>query len=257
MDKIKVLILNEAHHDPLGMMYFLGRMTQKGHNVVDESSLLSLYNSCMEEKAKGVNMVQIWHGSIKRHTPITIAIVGASRRFLTQFRTHSIGIDWVSASLQYSDYSTTAQFCVPYELMERGEYAVDDYLQHCQNCLGVYKGMIDSGIDNDTAGYAMPQGLRNVLVATGNHEAWLNIIRVRACGRNTDETRFVATKIWELLRNVSNDGQQMFGYAGPDCLYGKCREGRMTCGKPLPVSGFTANEILKHDWPLIYKEDLA
>jgi thymidylate synthase (FAD) len=115
-----------------------------------------------------------------------------------------------------------------------------------------YKAFVDAGIDNDTAGYTVPQGLRNILIIQGNHEAWMNFIRLRACHRNTKETQYVALKIWEALLKTA-DGEEMFAWAGPDCMYDKCREGKMSCGDPIFNEGPTS--IINEYFPLIARGD--
>lgn len=252
MDKIQVSILHESHTEPGGMMMFLARLTQRGHAVTNMEDLLELYVASVNGRNKRIaEVASLPHGTIKRFTPITIAIVGASRRFLAQARTHQVGMTYVSGSLQYSDYSNKAEFTVPYELLDKPEQ-MRQYLSTCHFSMGMYECFTKSGISNDTAGYMAPQGLRNILIMQGNHEAWTHFIRMRSCKRNTTETRIVATKIWDVLLNESADGAEMFKYAGPDCVYGMCREGKMTCGIPLGLD--TPTEIIAKEWPLLTKE---
>ena len=91
-----------------------------------------------------------------------------------------------------------------------------------------------------------------------NHEAWMHFIRVRGCNRNTVETQYVTMRIWEELLKTK-DGEEMFAYAGPDCIFGRCREGKMCCGKPLKgvdtISGVNKlsipRNIIETNWPLL------
>ncbi len=250
MKNIQVSVINEAHSCPGGMMMFLAKLTQRGHQIKNMDDLKQLYDDSMGQHKTAKHVVKLPHGTIKRFTPITIAVVGASRRFLAQARTHHVGIDFVSASLQYSDYSESAQFVIPYELL--GSFYEQAYLDSCAASMKQYKAFVDDGIDNDTAGYMAPQGLRNILIIQGNHEAWLNFIRFRACNRNTKETQYVALKIWEALLETA-DGKEMFTWAGPDCLHGKCREGKMSCGCPLMSDSPTA--LINAYYPLLARGD--
>ena len=251
MNKIEVAVLNQAHACPAGMMAFLGRLTQKGHNITNMQDLKDLYNDSMRNHAAAEWMIALPHGTIKRFTPITVAIVGASRRFLAQARTNQVGITYVSASLQYSDYSNKASFVVPYEVIASDVAFREKYANKCANDESFYRYMIDNGCTNDTAGYCMNQALRNVLVINANHEAWLHFIRLRSCNRNTEETQYVATLIWEALLNT-NDGPDMFAFAGPDCLYGMCREGKMSCGEP--IMDKLPMDIIAERWPLLERK---
>lgn len=255
MNKIEVAVLAESHENPAGMMMFLARLTQRGHNIKCMADLIKLYEDSMVRHKGASAVVRLPHGTIKRFTPITVAIVGASRRFLAQARAHQVGINYVSASLQYSDYSGAADFVVPYALMNTP--AEKPYLESCENAMATYQ-YIAKSTDNDTAGYAAPQGLRNILIIQANHEAWMHFIRLRGCNRNTVETQYVTMRIWEKLLETA-DGKDMFKWAGPDCLYGVCREGKMSCRDSLDWAAKEAKDstlsipasIIGHKWPLL------
>ena len=192
MHKIEVAVL-DSHDNPGGMMLFLAKLTQRGHNIHNMDDLKKLFNTCMEPGNTNPGTVEriaaLPHGTIKRFTPITVAIVGASRRFLAQARTHQVGVNYVSASLQYSDYTGVADFVVPYALMEYDHKypkanITEGYLKACNDAMIDYK-LIAASTDNDTAGYVAPQGLRNILIMQANHESWMHFIRLRGCNRNT------------------------------------------------------------------------
>ncbi len=271
MQNIEIKVIAESDN-PAGMMMFLARLTQRGHKVKSMNDLVSLYytSNKIDTCGKAVGEIaKLPHGTIKRFTPITIAIVGASRRFLAQARTHQVGMTYVSASLQYSDYTDKADFVVPYAITEAdhcvnlkmrdliGECNISTedrnfdpgkrvYLDSCKASMVAYKEIARFS-DNDTAGYAAPQGLRNILIIQGNHESWMNFIRTRACNRNTNETQYVTMLIWQMLLETT-DGAEMFKYAGPDCSYGQCREGKMSCGSKL---GTNPTDIINEKWPLL------
>lgn len=264
MRNIEVAVLHEAHSCPAGMMMFLAKLTQRGHNIQCMKDLQELYEGSMGKHTTAKSVAALPHGTIKRFTPITVAIVGASRRFLAQARTHQVGITYVSASLQYSDYSGKADFVVPYELI-RVDHEVGCptliplYLDNCKKAMEVYK-YLAAYTDNDTAGYAAPQGLRNILIIQANHEAWMHFIRLRGCNRNTVETQYVTMRIWEELLKTE-DGEELFAYAGPDCMYGICREGKMCCGEPLKkytsvdTNVSIPRQIINDKWPLLKEEN--
>lgn len=263
MKNIEVVVLHQGHEKPVNMTMFLATLTQQGHTLKTGDDLQNRYDFCMDKDWKSAKRVlALDHGTINRFAPVTLAIVGGSRRLLAQLRTHHVGITWVSASLQYSDYSGEAGFVVPYELTERDHKEgttkyTDSYLAKCQADLKYYEDMIGDGFNNDTAGYSMNQGLRNILIATASRDAWMNLITVRSCKRNTSETAYVATLIWDALLK-SNQGELLYEYAGPDCLHGRCKEGHMTCKKPLTQDNLpsykaenTAQAYIAHMWPLL------
>ena len=264
MNKIEVAVI-DLHNDPAGMMVALARLTQRGHKISTMADLKAMFaESCYAKPALKRSIAALPHGTIKRFCPITVAIVGASRRFLAQARTHQVGFNYVSASLQYSDYSGKAQFVVPYALIEaeaKGKMIgnwkpTEFYIDCCEDAMDTYECIAEVS-DNDTAGYAAPQGLRNILIMQANHEAWMNFIRARSCNRNTNETQYVTLRIWEELLKTP-DGETMFQLAGPDCLHGACREGSMTCGGPLKKYKRELSiptRIINDRWPLLRQED--
>lgn len=261
MKNIEVAVL-DSHNDPGGMMKFLARLTQRGHAIKCMADLKALLDSSAHPSGTYIEAMMSLehHGTIKRFTPITVAIVGASRRFLAQARTNQVGFNYVSASLQYSDYGSDADFVVPYALTKYDSElsipcAVETYLNRCVEAMVTYRKLSEA-TDNDTAGYVAPQGLRNILVMQANYESWLHFIRLRTCNRNTNETQYVALKIWEELLKTEN-GEEFFKYAGPDCMYGPCREGKMCCGNPMKKYAKAKSVpglILDRQWPLLRGE---
>ena len=263
MNKIEVKVL-ETHGDPGQWATFLARLTQRGNNIKNMADLEALFNKShtpgfVEAIAK------LPHGTIKRFTPITVAIVGASRRFLAQARTSQVGTNFVSASLQYSDYSGEADFVVPYSLIEAEHDGkllgtlrpTEFYLGSCKDAMIDYRH-ISELTDNDTAGYVAPQGLRNILIMQGNHQSWDYWIRLRGCNRNTVETQYVTMRIWEELLKTEY-GEEFFGNSGADCMLGTCHEGKMCCGVSMKPFVKQANElgvtvprlIIDTKWPLL------
>lgn len=275
MNRIEVGVL-ETHGDPGAWLMFLAKLTQRGHEVKNLQDMYNLYLSTHGVSGGTVERVAAMpHGTIKRFTPITVAIVGASRRFLAQIRTHQVGLTYVSGSLQYSDYSGKGQFTVPYKVAElqrewlngkvfSGPAPLQYFNVSCQRSMEHYEALIrEYGADNDSAGYLAPQSLRNILVIQGNHQAWDYLFKLRGCNRNTPETQYVIMRIWEELLKTPY-GAEMFKYSGPDCLYGKCREDKMACGNSLGyIDKLYADSkdvtvprrIIEDRWPLLKDEE--
>jgi thymidylate synthase (FAD) len=200
------------------------------------------------------------HQSVTRHGTYTLAIVGASRRFLAQIRTHHVGIDFTSASLQYQDVSGTAQFVVPYEVLQHCKdydsgFPLENYLQMCAASADSYIEMLNDDYDNDTAGYVSCQALRNVLLVTGNAESFRNLIKKRACNRNTVETQYTALLIWAALLGTKN-GELMFGNIELPCMNGLCDQGKMCCGKYMDrITSYNGIlDFIFTKWPLLEME---
>ena len=188
MKNIQVKILNpKAVTAAEQMTVFCARLTQRGHkikNMTDIDDLLSReYNPALLK-----NLCSLPHPTIQKFGVINIAVVGASRRFLAQITRHQNEVKFMSASLQYSDYSDEGDFCVPYEILEAG--LADKYIKNCKEAMDEYKEYAAvSG--NDSAGYIAPQGLRNILIISATPFQLKHMISQRICKRNTTETKYV------------------------------------------------------------------
>lgn len=244
MNKIQVKVLNPSvAKDAEKMMVFCARLTQRGHGIHNMDDLMELFEKPYSE-ATVQGMCKLPHPTIQKFGAINVAVVGASRRFLAQITRHQNEVKFMSASLQYSDYSGEADFCVPVSILRAGDDALCDYLGSCQVSMKNYTDLIESGVDNDAAGYAAPQGLRNILIISATPYQWKHMISQRSCRRNTSETELVMLMIWDELRKLS----PMFENSGPFCMNGPCKEGKMTCKRPINKT-WTPEDIIKADFP--------
>lgn len=247
MNRIEVKILNpEVVAESEKMMVCAARLTQRGHQIKNMDDFTALYErSYKPETAKA--MAELPHPAIQKFGAINVAVAGASRRFLAQITRHQNEVKFMSASLQYSDYSGEADFVVPYELLE--SQLRFSYLSQCQEAMREYKRLAELGINNDSAGYMAPQGLRNILIISATPYQWKHMIRQRVCRRNTDETRYVLLRIWEQLYALN---PYLFSRAttGPFCMSGICPEGKMSCGNARYAEA-APGEIIALDYPLL------
>lgn len=268
MKNIEVKLLNpSAISDSEKMMVAMARMTQRGHKISDMASFMELLDRPYEIPLVE-SLSSLPHPTIQKFGVINVMIVGASRRFLAQITRHQNEVKFMSGSLQYSDYTGAAKFCVPYEItaydakIRSGEAPsmTDRYLCSCADSLNAYEELAKS-VGNDAAGYAMPQGLRNVLLISATPFEWKHMISQRICRRNTLETMYVMLLCWEALIRHSS----MFLDAGPSCLKtGICNEGKMTCKSALynmPVVTYRGSHecslptaLLNVNFPLIRTE---
>ena len=161
----------------------------------------------------------------------------------------------MSASLQYSNYSGHATFAIPYGIMKADKEIQDIYKKSCQSDLDHYTELCALGIDHDSAGYATPQGLRNVLIISATPYQWKHMIGQRACRRNTDETRIVMLQIWQRLYKLS---PILFApdLTGPFCQRGSCMEKQMSCQNPISKL-WIPSDILKADYPLLIRKEVS
>ena len=225
-------------------MVFAARLTQRGHAIHSMDELMALY-----EKAYTADTVKriasLPHPAVQKFSVITVAVVGASRRFLAQITRHQNEVKFISASLQYSNYAGQADFVVPYEILTASQWVHDFYLKKCRAAMEHYADIGACGISRDAAGYLAPQSLRNVLVISATPYQWKHMIGQRTCRRNTDETRFVLLKIWADLYALD---PELFSpeLAGPFCQREGCLEKDMSCGCPCE-KGALPLDLLRQD----------
>lgn len=253
MDKIEVKVLNpEAVTFAEKMMSCAARLTQRGHNIKSLADFMALYEKDYTEKTLA-GLAKLPHPTIQKFAAVNVVVVGASRRFLAQITRHQNEVKFMSASLQYSDYSDGADFVIPYELLDSP--LKKGYIKQCKDAMQKYKMLVEYGADNDSAGYLAPQGLRNVLIINATPYQWKHMIGQRVCRRNTPETRYVMLKIWEALQELS---PVLFSAenTGPFCTLGHCKEGKMSCGAPINAPT-TPMAILMKDFPKLYADSVA
>lgn len=248
MRQIEIKILNpEIAESNRKLLVTAARLTQRSHSINNLDDFIYLSNLEYTDELLR-KLCTLPHPTLQKLNVINIVIVGASRRFLSQITRHQNEVKFVSGSLQYSNYSSTSQFVIPYELTSN----CDEYISSCETSMSAYKNIIDYGIDNDTAGYVAPQSLRNVLIISATPYQWKHMISQRICRRNTDETRYVMLKIWEQL-NLLDD--IIFGSTvGSDCMIDKCKEGSMSCHNPINKT-FNPTDILKNDFSNFYTDE--
>ena len=248
MKKIEVKILNPESIDQAEkLMVCAARLTQRGHQISCLDDFMDLYEKPYQ-RSTVANLVKLPHPTIQKFGIINVVVVGASRRFLAQITRHQNEVKYMSASLQYSDYSGVEDFVIPYDLIGTGQE--EGYLRQCSMAMKNYQEMIRYGVDNDSAGYCAPQGMRNILLIGATPYQWKHMLRQRTCRRNTKETRYVMLKIWKQLLEQN---RELFSDCGPFCMNGGCEEGKMTCGKIIPPQ-MLPTDIIRVDFPKLCEE---
>lgn len=132
---------------------------------------MALYQKSFTDKTVD-RIASLPHPTVQKFTVITVAIVGASRRFLAQITRHQNEVKFMSASLQYSNYSEKAAFAIPYEILFSEQRYIDLYLKSCLSDLRCYQELCSVGFHHDSAGYALPHSLR-YLVTSIKHSSTL------------------------------------------------------------------------------------
>ncbi|MBR0369014.1 MAG: FAD-dependent thymidylate synthase [Clostridia bacterium] len=85
------------------------------------------------------------------------------------------------------------------------------------------------GFSMEGLSYFAMSGHEIDLMLTMNAREIVHFMKLRTCRRAQWEIRGVA---WRMLEELRESCPEIFGGFGPSCVYGKCPEGRMSCGKP-------------------------
>lgn len=117
------------------------------------------------------------------------------------------------------------------EILKENPDAVPDRSKvldlYAENFLEDYRKAEKQAIED--ARYVFPNACETKIVITMNARSLLHFFNVRCCNRAQWEIREMAT---EMLKECKKVAPALFKKAGPDCVYGKCGEGKMSCKHP-------------------------
>ncbi|QGU00757.1 Thymidylate synthase ThyX [Candidatus Syntrophocurvum alkaliphilum] len=205
----------------------------------------------------------IGHESPIEHVSYTFAISGVSRALLAQITRHRLA----SYSVRSQRYVNEKQFeyIIPPEIENMPE-AKELYIKAMEEDQKTYlklsellknkhkEELIASGVDpieadkkaekkgNEDARFILPNACETKMVVTMNARSLNNFFNLRCCSRAQWEIRDLATEMLKLVRKVS---PTLFAKSGPPCYaYGKCPEGKMSCGSIKHVKEKFTNLIL-------------
>ena len=81
----------------------------------------------------------------------------------------------------------------------------------------------------EDARFILPNSCGTRIIVTMNARSLLNFFNFRCCNRAQWEIRELADAMLGIVKQVAPN---IFKYAGPDCVTGKCGEGAMGCRHP-------------------------
>ena len=194
-------------------------------------------------------LAEIGHESPLEHITFTFGIEGVSRALLAQLTRHRIA----SYSVQSQRYvkNKKLEFVIPEEI-EAIKEAKDEFLTAMEEAEKHYEkiteilqkkhtqSLLNSGADEasakksaekiaiENARYVLPNAATTNIICTFNARSLLNFFSHRCCNRAQDEIRNLAYKMLKLVKSVAPN---VFFSAGPPCVGGFCKEGKMSCGK--------------------------
>lgn len=222
------------------------------------SDIDTLLDGLTKEKTDNfVEMLSnIGHESPIEHVSFTFGIEGVSRSLLAQITRHRIA----SFSVQSQRYveEKKFEFVTPPEIAS-DKKALEIYNEQMNSCIESYNKLADilkakhtdtllkQGMDEkvaiskaskmaiEDARFVLPNASTTKIVMTMNARSLMNFFNLRCCYRAQWEIRAVADEMLKLCCSVA---PTLFKNAGPSCVRGACKEGKMTCGKAVEVKNY-------------------
>lgn len=182
------------------------------------------------------------HESPFEHAVFTFAIEDVSRSLLAQITRHRIA----SYSVQSQRYVNMQNAkCVVPPVIEGDEGLLTLYANASKVSHMVYGEILHRLVEKymseglsqkdatkkaqEDARFILPNSCGTRLIVTMNARSLMNFFKLRCCNRAQWEIRELAAAMLELCKQAAPN---IFKYAGPACVKGKCKEGAMSCGHP-------------------------
>ena len=141
-------------------------------------------NSCIK---RAISCKDKGHLATLRFAHATFHVTGISRACSHQF-VRSKHLDFLQRSQRYCSEKET-DFVYPSN--DKGEVYEEVYL----HCLEAYQELINRGVKKEDARFVLPEATTTELIVTGNFQAWLDFIELRADKHAQWEIREVARTI--------------------------------------------------------------
>ena len=218
-----------------------------GKLCYSNSDVMNLYNGLDDQATeKFVNMLSsMGHESPIEHISFTFGIEGISRTCSHQIVRHRIA-SYSQQSQRYVDLQNSFNYIIP-EAIKNNEKAKLLYEKSMLTDMDVYKEITQTLVNEYTKGitdkaeiskltkkaledsrFALPNACETKIIVTMNARTLLNFFKERCCSRAQWEIRDVANQMLDIVLNIAPN---VFATAGAPCVFGKCPEGKMSCGK--------------------------
>lgn len=168
------------------------------------------------------------HYSTFEHAVFMFSISGISRACSHQLVRHRIA-SYNQQSQRYVTFDNIDDIVVPPSIETNAQYKLM-YENAIKQVFDTYEFLSSQkDVNKEDARYLLPNGAKTNLVVTMNARSLMNFFHLRCCRRAQWEINELA---WRMLDLVYPIAPRIFRLAGPNCLHGKCSEGKMTCGNP-------------------------
>lgn len=242
MNEVKVYLLGHSmslfNEKPEAVVATAGKL------CYSKSDIKSLADKQTEESInKFVDMLSsLGHESPIEHISFTFGIEGVSRACTHQLVRHRLA-SYSQQSQRYVDLSETYKYITPPAIKE-DEELLELYEKANDEIFGFYKELsdklenkyIEEGMEEkdakkraiEDARYILPNACETKIIVTMNARELLHFFKERCCNRAQWEIREVANQMLDLCLEVA---PTVFKKAGAPCVFGRCPEGAMSCGK--------------------------
>lgn len=188
-------------------------------------------------------LMSLGHQSPLEHVNFTFGIEGVSRTLTHQLVRHRLA-SYSQQSQRYVNLNKSFEYVAPIEILNnysalgQFELAMENAFNSYVNITAILKeeyvnkGMSLKNAEKkaiENARAVLPNACETKIICTMNARELLHFFNERGCHRAQDEINELA---WAMIRICRDTAPQLFSNAGPSCLRGKCKEGKMTCGHP-------------------------
>ncbi len=181
-------------------------------------------------------ILSMGHLSTIEHIAFTFGIEGVSRSLLAQITRHRIASYSVKSQRYVAESKSsneTFNYIIPISIKELGpsyENKFSEQMNQIQEWYDYWYKVLEGneyGAAED-ARFVLPNAAETKMVLTMNARELYHFFKLRCCHRAQWEIRELA---WQMLALVRAVAPNIFYYAGPNCIFSKCSEGAMTCGR--------------------------
>ena len=227
--KLRVILLSHTP-DPEATVAMAARLcySQTGIEALKERT------AKRDQKKFVQKLMEIGHMSPIEHASFTFAVEGISRACSHQLVRHRLA-SYSQQSQRYVSEEAGFDYVIPPSIKKDCELAryFEKFMGKAQEAYNhIARRLGEKGLEgeeaNQDARFLLPNACETKIIITMNARELLHFFRQRCCNRAQWEIRAMAM---EMLRLVKGIAPTIFCQAGPDCLKGKCPEGKYSCGK--------------------------
>jgi thymidylate synthase (FAD) len=188
-----------------------------------------------EEVARLIKiLVNSGHHSTLEHASFTFGVDGISRACSHQLVRHRLA-SYSQQSQRYVRFSGEEGFVVP-PLIAGDAESLAVFNDAMRGALAAYERLVSLGEERgmgretiqEDARFVLPNAAETRIVVTMNARELRHFFQVRCCRRAQWEINALA---WWMRHLVLGAAPRLFHKTGPDCLFRRCREGKMYCGE--------------------------